>query len=447
MIDLSSCRAVLLALFVVPSIQSIAETEFLLSDKGSGRATGYAESNKIVTCNGKTHVGWLDTNENGFEVMVRTYDHSTGEWSPSYRVGPAQDNHGGPAMVVDSEGYLHVVYYPHSEPMRYRRSLRPNDASEWTPEVEFGDRLTYPTLVVGPDDTLYLTARYRGSAEQPWEVQFFAKPPGGSWEKRSTIIRAGERSYSQFQEALAWGPDHKTLHLCTRMYGDLPRWAYLIGYMKSTDFGKSWQRLDGSPIELPAVKATIDPIEVIDPQQKLDYADTSSLRASVLAVDAENRPWVLYNTLQPDHSLPRRAWLATPDGERGWKKTSLNEKIDALPEGWGLGTPGGLVISRDGRMSIVLTAADDVAQPTLWGTTSSEVIWAESSDGGQTFTSQMVSRRDPTTAHWLPNIEKPTGFNQPSALPSVLYLVGERGDDNNQILQNRVMIWNRGNRW
>jgi BNR repeat-containing family member len=420
------------------------ETQEVISTTGSGRATGYAETNKIVTFNGKTHVAWLDSNENGFEVKVRTYDHSTDRWSETYRIGPAFDNHGGPALTIDSKGYLHVVYYPHSDAMRYRKSLRPNDASEWTPETQFGPRLTYPTLIVGPDNTLYLTARRRNEGKEPWTVELFSKPEDGPWSDGTTIVRPNEGSYSQFQEAMAWGPDHKTIHMAVRMYGDTPRWSYLLGYMKSTDFGHTWQRVDGAAIKLPATKATLDPIEVVDPSLRSQYYSTSALRGSSIAVDAYNQPFVLYNTLQPNGEMPRHAWIATPASSGGWKKISLNEKLDSLPKGWGLGLPGGMVFGKDGHIFLVLTAANDVAQPKLWGTASSEVIWAESGDGGQTFTSQMVSKRDAKTAHWLPNIEKPTGFNQQPTFPSIIYLSGEKGENNNVVLQNDVIFWNRG---
>ena len=86
-------------------------------------------------------------------------------------VGEAYDNHGGPALSVDSEGYLHIVYHPHHHPMRYRRSNRPHDSSEWEDEVLFGDRLTYPTLMCGPDNTLILTARRSYPGEREWEVR------------------------------------------------------------------------------------------------------------------------------------------------------------------------------------------------------------------------------------------------------------------------------------
>lgn len=138
------------------------EMGFLLSNTGCSAATAHPAANKIVTVDGKTHVGWIDSESDGFRVRVRTLDQATGQWSAKHTVGHAFDNHGGPALTVDSKGFLHAVYYPHHHPFRYRRSTRPNDASEWTNETSFGKRCTYPSLVCGRDDTLYLACRESG---------------------------------------------------------------------------------------------------------------------------------------------------------------------------------------------------------------------------------------------------------------------------------------------
>ncbi|WP_425400022.1 BNR-4 repeat-containing protein [Aeoliella sp.] len=417
----------------------------ILSVDGSSRATGYAEANKIITFDGKTHVSWLDsTTQDGFEVKIRTLDHATSQWSPTYTIGEAEDNHGGPALTIDSEGYLHVAYYPHHEPMRYRRSQQPNDTSSWTPVTHIADNLTYPTMVTGPDNTLYLTAR--NSTGSSWSNDLFTLSPGGSWSSAKPLIEASDTSYFHFQDALAWGPDHQTLHMSVRMYGEDPRWGYKIGYLQSTDFGDTWQHYDGTPVTLPAFESTLDTVEATPPSQRAQYENSSSLRGGSIAVDNNNVPYILYNTLQDDGSLPRQAWIATPDGAGGWSKTLLNDKIDILPDnGWGLGTPGGLTITPDGRMTMVLTMADDSSQGSFWGTTSSEVVWVESNDGGQTFTSQIISNVDPSTPNWLPSIERPTGFNElTTADPAVVYTSGERGSSNTAIVSNEVIFWAEG---
>ncbi|GIT28271.1 MAG: hypothetical protein Ct9H300mP1_03170 [Planctomycetaceae bacterium] len=58
----------------------------LLSRSGSGRATAYAEANKIVTVGDKTHVTWLDSVKDGFRVRVRTLDRQ--ELASGRRHGP-----------------------------------------------------------------------------------------------------------------------------------------------------------------------------------------------------------------------------------------------------------------------------------------------------------------------------------------------------------------------
>ena len=48
-----------------------------LSENGSGRATAYADYNKIITLEDKTHVAWLDSISEGFRVRIRTLDRNT----------------------------------------------------------------------------------------------------------------------------------------------------------------------------------------------------------------------------------------------------------------------------------------------------------------------------------------------------------------------------------
>lgn len=117
------------------SAGKIEDERFLFSLEGSGRATANLESPKIVSFEGKTHVAWLDSPKEGFRIRIRTMDQSSGDGSEKWTIGEAQENHGGPALTIDEEGYLHILFYSHHHPFRYRRSVRPNDASEWLPAL------------------------------------------------------------------------------------------------------------------------------------------------------------------------------------------------------------------------------------------------------------------------------------------------------------------------
>jgi hypothetical protein len=401
---------------------------FKLSDHGCGRATGYAETNKIITLGDKTHVAWLDSQDKGFHVRVRTLDRPTGRWSPTYTVGKAFDNHGGPALAADSKGHLHIVYYPHHHPFRYRRSTRPNDASQWEAEVQFGKRCTYPTLVVGRDDTLYLTCR-ESSKTEPWVVNLYVKRPDGGWRGPRTIMKASGPAYAHFQEALAWGPDHRTLHLSTRMYRGT---AHTVAYMQSADLGKTWRRFDGRPIKLPATSSTIDVIAQNHTKRDLGY------RCGSIAVDAAGTPHVLYSQIRPH---PPGVWIATPGKNGEWHKRSLVPDVAKALPGWFATMPGGMAFGKDRRIFVALTVTpiDLLKNPEYkaWGNSQHEVLWLESCDRGKTFAGKMVSKLDSTRAHWLPNVERPTGHNQ-VGVPGLIYTAGGPGEKNTQVVSNGV---------
>ena len=67
----------------------------LISSIGSERATS-GNGNKIVTVDGKSHVVWQDATQKGYFARIRTLDHKTGEWAPTYTIGEGRDNHARP---------------------------------------------------------------------------------------------------------------------------------------------------------------------------------------------------------------------------------------------------------------------------------------------------------------------------------------------------------------
>lgn len=413
------------------TIQAQTAEHTLLSERGCGRATGYAEANKIVTLGDKTHAAWLDSDPDGFRVRVRTLDRKTGTWSETVTIDEAYDNHGGPALTADSEGYLHIAYYPHHHPMRYRKSVRPNDASEWMPVVEVGSRATYPTLVCGPDDTLYLSFR-ESSNDEPWRVDLYTKPKGSdAWQGPTRILVADEGGYAHFMEAFAWDWNAGVLHLATRLYGGDPPRGHTVGHMKSADQGKTWTKHDGTPIELPATSHSIDIVE-----QERDGSGVG-LRAGSIAVGPEGRPYILCATYD---KLPLEAWVASPDKQNQWQRTRLRDFLPAEYAEWGASTPGGITYSENGTLYV----AAQIAQPpgikdtTIWGNPSTEIVLFESNDAGQTFAARIVTTPDATRPRWLPSMERHAGHHRVQGAPGLMYTDGGRGENNRELLANNV---------
>lgn len=410
------------------SLAAAAESPRLLSQSGSNRATAYVESSKIIRFGDRAHVSWLEKRGGDFSVCIQTFDTRTGEASPIFTVGEAQDNHGGPALTVDADGFLHILYYPHHSPMRYRRSLKPNDASAWTAAEEFGIDLTYPAVVCSKDGTLIMLAR-RSFEERPWDLELWRKRPGQEWARVGSVLRARYGNYAQFAASLAWGSDHTTLHLATRVY-EKGEWdgqeepATTIGYLRSVDGGDSWTRADGRAVALPATAETVDRIAV-------SRAGEGSVHAiGSMAVSADGRPYVPYSVRRGAAS---DAYLATL-GEKGeWERRHLNPYLKDKYSDWDLFMYGGVSIGSSGEALVAAVALPLEADDLSWAEPEMEIAIFRSGDGGESFSAELVGEPNPTTPRWLPNLERATGFNPMPPTPSLIFTEGADGESGNGV--------------
>ncbi len=424
---------VLLSLQVGFSAAAPGATEgFLLSAEGSGRATAYLESGKIITYQGRTHVTWLDTPPEGFRIKIRTLDHATGQWSETWTIGEAANNHGGPALTVDAAGYLHVVYYSHHHPFRYQRSVRPNDASEWGPIEEFGLHLTYPTLLCAKDGTLILSAR-RSYDDQPWELEIWTKAPGATWTVQPPVLRARKLNYTQFAASMAWAPDHERLFLSFRIY-EMPDYEKkdaitMLGCITSPDAGKTWTKLDGTPLALPATIDTLDALVTCDSREGR-VIDNGSMAVSPAGV-----PYVPYS-VRVQESVD--TYLASPLPGGGWRHQQLNRFLPPELRNHAMIMLGGVVFNGAGELIVVSTVANVPYGTEWWGHPSLEPVQLTSPDGGLSFATKRLASPTAKEARWLPNLEKPTGFNEVPAHPGMVYTEGVAGAGLGDVLRNRV---------
>lgn len=396
---------------------------FRLSAAGSGRATGYVESAKIITLGNRIFAAWLDAEPDGFRVRIRTMDRLTGQWSETVTVGEAQDNHGGPGLTVDRQGYLHIVYYPHHRPFRYRRSIRPLDASEWGPEVQFGESLSYPVLLCAPDDTLICTCRrYYEADDHRNEMELWKKPADGVWYRQGVIMRSRHLGYVHFQDSTAWGPDHRTIHLSCRIYETNPKAGALpietLGYLVSPDAGETWRRLDGTVVALPA---TADSVDVL-----LQGGDATgrTLYAGAMAVNRAGVPHLLHSVREHGQA---RSYLATPAPGGGWNRRDLHE---FLPPAWrdhDLIMIGSVTFSASGRATVVATLVKPGPGESDWSHPSSRLVRFWSDDGTRTFQSEVLAAATKPGPHWLPNLERPTGHHAIPDEPGIIYMAGDGG--------------------
>ena len=399
--------------------QAIPDSRFHLSQKGSGRASAYSEAVKTITVADRTHVTWLDSLGSGFRVQIRTLDHTTRTWSPVYTLGPAHDNHGGPALTVDHQGFLHVVYFPHHHPFRYRKSSRPNDASQWDEPITFGERLTYPTLLCNAQNILHLTGR-RSYSDEPWTVELWTKQRDAAWQSGAEILRSLTPGYSHFQAAMAWSPDHTRLHLSCRIHENGGQ-RETVGYLYNNAGETTWKRLDGTPVDLPATSLTVEQIAVGGRR-----AGQLSHKCGSIAVHPDGTPYILYSAADTESS---EMVIAHPNRRMQWTRQGLANTVDRLWPGFRPGPASQLAFNLQGELFVTTCIRRGTRE---------DVVRLRSDDRGQTFQGELLSAGLTREHHWFANLERPTGANVIRGVPGVLFTAGVKGAGNNDLLNNDV---------
>ncbi|MBF0433388.1 MAG: DUF2341 domain-containing protein, partial [Fibrobacteria bacterium] len=371
---------------------------------GSDRATAYSTSNKIITANGKIFASWLD---HDMKVRIKTYDIATKTWGSAVVLGTAEDNHGGPALTMDSQGYLYAVFGPHHGIFKLRRSTQPYQADKWQSLPDFGSYATYPSLICTPDDKLHIV--YRGGSGVR-KLIYQNRSKEGKWSAIKSIVSINTYSrYSQFGGILHVTPD-SVLHLGFHIYygyqGDGPQRGLSVGYLRSKDDGASWQNIDGDSITLPAIPTSNCYVE---------KSDTENLRIVGMALDPDKKPWVLVGRMA---TIPNSAALWHHNGDE-WVSVELLPFVQKQYPGYGI-FGGTMTFDKQGTLyiSASILKGENFFDPT------NEVVLMTTTDKGKSFEFTGASHMSETVNNNLPNIECPFNADLLDGPPGLMYLNG-----------------------
>jgi hypothetical protein len=414
----------------MPESDLHVSSDYILSTEGSTRGTAYSMSNKIVTLGRTIYAGWLDS---GGKCMVCSLDLDSRVLSEPFELGQTEvhDNHCGPAMVATSDGHLHAILGAHNRPFRYRRTVNPGDISQWTDEPPFAPETTYPSLAVGPDDTLHLVSRawVPPGRKESCKLVYQSRIGDSGWSDPLVIAKTpSPTGYVHYGANILCGPDG-VLYLTFHMFHGDPAESPIQGFLMSNDGGRSWMHSNGRSVDLPA---TIDTCEVLLENQGEVFRGGQSS-----ALDAKGRLNVLVTSKEGTNSILR---LESPGN---WSSIDLGPEIERILPGWRSEQEGNIAFDRHGMLYCCLDVKDS---NTSWGDPATEVLLLTSGDAGETFSGVRLTTPNPESPQWLVNMERSTGLSPIEGPPAVLYTVGHKGvgctpEDKTEI---RLAILERG---
>lgn len=168
--------------------------------------------NATITKDNRIHVVFLQNapspdGTSGTPQYIVTYDRVAKTITGPVFLGTSDnsvpDTHDGPAITIDSQGYLHVILGAHGGRFQYTRSLVPNSITGgWTPPIWLehnGDVLsqwTYISLLCDKNDTLHVVGRYSGHGYF-FGLWYMRKKAGQAWEENlGPLVMPFRRYYS-----------------------------------------------------------------------------------------------------------------------------------------------------------------------------------------------------------------------------------------------------------
>lgn len=207
----------------------------LVSTHSVGLGDGASTASQVVSHGPVSEIVWTETTSRpsrGSPVYVATYDRVRGVLGPKVllaRALLANDGHVQPGIVLDSQGYLHVISGAHGRQFLYMRSLLPGSAYAgwWPPEptattgyvtlasaIKEEARQTYLAFVCGPDDRLHIVYRqWRRNVDSVFNgavygaLSYQRRDPIAGWEPPQVLVVPPYSGYAVFSHALSL--DHK----------------------------------------------------------------------------------------------------------------------------------------------------------------------------------------------------------------------------------------------
>ena len=173
--------------------------------------------------------------------------------------GNAADAHNCISIMVDGEGYLHLAWDHHNNPLHYCRSKSPGSLEMGQPMPMTGlleQRVSYPEFYRLPNGNLLFFYRNGQSGQGNLVINTY-NAHTQQWEQLHRNLADGEEQRSAYWQACI--DKQGVLHLSWvwRESADVAS-NHDLCYARSRDGGRTWEKSTGEPYTLPITAATAE---------------------------------------------------------------------------------------------------------------------------------------------------------------------------------------------
>ncbi len=277
--------------------------EVVLVPVGEGYAatsvnTAVFRGGSIVTHRDIQYISYYDAEGN---VVLGKRNLSDADWTlhkTQYK-GKVFDAHNVISIGVDGDGYLHVSFDHHGNPLRYAKSLEPGSLELGELSVMTGkdeQDVTYPEFYSMPDGDLIFAYRSGASGRGNLVLNRY-DTKNKTWTRIHDILIDGEGKRNAYWQMYV--DPNGTMHLSWVWRETwLVETNHDLCYARSEDGGKTWQRSDGTAYQLPI---TIDTAEIAwnIPQ------NSELINQTCMTADSKGNPYIATYWRDQDSTVPQ----------------------------------------------------------------------------------------------------------------------------------------------
>lgn len=276
--------------------------------------TAVFRGSSVISHGDSQYVSFYDND--GFVVLGKRQLADTA-WTlrrTPYR-GNISDAHNVISIGVDGDGFLHLSFDHHGNPLRYCRSVAPGSLELGSLEPMTGEEeedVTYPEFYSMPDGSLIFAYRSGASGRGNLVLNRYSTATR-QWERLHDVLIDGEGERNAYWQMYA--DPSGIIHLSWVWRETwLVETNHDLCYARSKDGGKTWERSDGTPYSLPITLATAETAWQIPQNSEL-------INQTSMTADAEGRPYIATYWRDADSSVPQYR-LVWNDG-KAWQMSTV----------------------------------------------------------------------------------------------------------------------------
>lgn len=344
----------------------------------------------VTSHDGTQVVGFYDDQQ---RVVLAKRELGADDWEVyvTQYTGNATDAHNGINLAIDGEGYLHVAWDHHNNPLRYARSTEPLslELAEKMPMMGSAEeQVSYPQFFNLPDGRLLFMYRDGSSGNGNLVINRY-DPATQQWRCVHDVLIDGEGQRNAYWQAAVDAQGRVHVAWVWRETWDVAT-NHDMAYARSDDAGDTWVNSKGEPYSIPINASTSEYAMRIPQRQEL-------INQTTIGADAQGRPYIVTYFRAADSNVPQY-WLIYHDGSR-WRHQQVGRRTEAFSL-----SGGGTKRIPISRPQVAVSQGD---QPTI------HVIYRDQERGGKV---TLASCSDPSTEQWTVEdlTDTPVGQWEPS---------------------------------